>query len=214
MSQKTYQRSKLLIQVNDVAKIESLWSWIVSLTKAKSLFIIIFWHKIFVFWFSKLLLHIIMCQILLRKYFASLQIKYKLSPKIHSQEPRSRHQFPHVLWETEVSSATLQTMSFQFNLHFQWLSVEQKVPWRAVSYTSLQGHKDQSHKDSFIISAYDLNNMPTIWPLSVLSTFWLVWSPDSKTKSVGQLRSTFCSFLKELTLANIVPCILLGYSVA
>ena len=28
--QKTYKRSKLLIQVNNVARIESLWSWIIS----------------------------------------------------------------------------------------------------------------------------------------------------------------------------------------
>ena len=42
MSQKTYQRSKLLIQVNILAIIESLLSWIISLANAESLFKIIF----------------------------------------------------------------------------------------------------------------------------------------------------------------------------
>ena len=39
---------KLLIQINDVAKIESLLSWIISLANAKSLFKIHFGHKIFI----------------------------------------------------------------------------------------------------------------------------------------------------------------------
>ena len=38
MSQKTYQRSKLFIKVNNIARIESLSSWIISLANAKSLF--------------------------------------------------------------------------------------------------------------------------------------------------------------------------------
>ena len=39
---------KLLIQINDVARIESLLSWIISLANAKSLFKIHFGHKIFI----------------------------------------------------------------------------------------------------------------------------------------------------------------------
>ena len=37
MSQKTYQRSKLLIQVNNVARFENLLSWIISLANANSI---------------------------------------------------------------------------------------------------------------------------------------------------------------------------------
>ena len=48
MSQSTYQRSKLLIQVNDVARTESLCSWIISLANAKSLIKINFEHIIFI----------------------------------------------------------------------------------------------------------------------------------------------------------------------
>ena len=47
MSQKTYQRSKFLIQVNNDARMESLWSWIISLANAKSLFKIIVGLKLF-----------------------------------------------------------------------------------------------------------------------------------------------------------------------
>ena len=47
MSQKTYQLSKLLIQINIVDRIESLCSGIISLANAKSLFKINFGHKIF-----------------------------------------------------------------------------------------------------------------------------------------------------------------------
>ena len=86
MSQNTYQRSKLLIQINDVARTESLWSWIISLANAKSKLILGI-KSLFVNPFSKCFLHMlqqIKQQILLRKYFVSLQIKYELSPKIHS----------------------------------------------------------------------------------------------------------------------------------
>ena len=48
ISQNTYQRSKLLIQVNDVAGTYSLWSWIISLANAKSLFKTNFGHKFFI----------------------------------------------------------------------------------------------------------------------------------------------------------------------
>ena len=49
MSQKTYQRPKLFIQVKNVARTEIWWSWIIPLANAKSLFKIYFGHKIFIF---------------------------------------------------------------------------------------------------------------------------------------------------------------------
>ena len=49
MSQKTYQQLKLFIQVKNVARTESLWSWIISLASANSLFKINFGHKIFIY---------------------------------------------------------------------------------------------------------------------------------------------------------------------
>ena len=67
--------------LNNVARIETSWSWIIFLANAISIFKINFGHKFFFFFFffffvnrfSKFLLHIyIMCQILLRIYFASL----------------------------------------------------------------------------------------------------------------------------------------------
>ena len=95
MSQKTYERSKILIQVNKVARIEMLLSWIISLANAKSLFKINFGLSIFI---CQPIFKILLCivqriqgKILLRKYFASLQIKYELSPKSHSQETKSTH---------------------------------------------------------------------------------------------------------------------------
>ena len=48
MLQNAYRRSKLLIQVIDVARTGSLGSWIISFANAKSLFKINFGHKIFI----------------------------------------------------------------------------------------------------------------------------------------------------------------------
>ena len=49
MTQTAYEISKLLIQVNSNARTGSLWSRIISLANAKSLFKINFGHKIFIF---------------------------------------------------------------------------------------------------------------------------------------------------------------------
>ena len=60
MSQKTYPRSKLVIQVNNVARIESLWSWIISHANVKSLLKLILGIKsLYVNRLSNLLRHLL-----------------------------------------------------------------------------------------------------------------------------------------------------------